>query len=227
MNNMRRAVACLAATDMDRVNVTAPGGQSVWIHRLLISGACGSLLILLVAVELHKKLVPATSYSSMLKRVKDYPNCGTSSPEQLALLKRKGVMLKGAASARLITAEAATHMLRPHAGLGQVLDAITAPPRAAPQAATAQPAARVKTEPGSSSTPSTAPGTPPHGAGSEPKAARHAPPIQPAGPRLPGQLGYWRRPLPSTRSVALCLVHGWRRGKPLALRSCTSRSGAT
>lgn len=88
------------------------------------------MLLLLVAFELHKKLLPASSWSSLLKRAKGQPGCGLASSEQLSLLKRSRVISKPAPSAFLVTADAAKAMFGKRPELKDVLEAITQLPDA-------------------------------------------------------------------------------------------------
>jgi hypothetical protein len=120
--------------EMDRVQVTNTSGQSVWINRLLISGTAGSVLIMLVAYELHKKLYSHKSWSSLLKKLKILPGCGLASAEQLALIKRAHVVSARASSAQLITVAAAQTMFSGAPELKQALDAICCLPNEAPPA---------------------------------------------------------------------------------------------
>ena len=116
--------------EMDRLQVINPTGQVVWINRIIISGAAGSVLVMLVAFELHKKLMPSSSWSSLLKRARNLPGCGLASTEQLVMLKRKGVISKPAPSAFLVTADAAHVMFNKKPELKEILDTITTKPAA-------------------------------------------------------------------------------------------------
>ena len=117
-----------AVTDLDRIQVHNVTGQAVWINRIIISGAAGSVLVMLVAFELHQKLLPASSWSSLLKRARNLPGCGLASTEQLIMLKKKRVISKPAPSAFLITADAARVMFDKRPELKEIMDTITAKP---------------------------------------------------------------------------------------------------
>ena len=119
-----------AVTEMDRLQVTNNTGQAVWINRIIISGAAGSVLVMLVAFELHQKLLPASSWSSLLKRARNLPGCGLASTEQLIMLKNKRVISKPAPSAFLVTADAAKVMFNKRPELKEILDTISLTPTA-------------------------------------------------------------------------------------------------
>ena len=119
-----------AAMEMDRLQVTDLTGGAVWIHRIIIGGAAGSVRVMLVASELHHKLLPAPSCSTLLKRVRNMPGCGLASAEQLSMLKRKGVISNRALSAFLVTADAARVMFNTRPQLKEILDTITMTPPA-------------------------------------------------------------------------------------------------
>ena len=110
-------IVCFAAREMtmemDKVHVTTPAGQNVWINRFIISGSGGSNMLMLVAYELFKKCKPPQrSWSSLQAKLKKLDGCGQASAEQLNLLKRAGVVSNGAPSVTLITVEATKTMFR-------------------------------------------------------------------------------------------------------------------
>lgn len=118
---------------MDRVQATNGAGRNVWINRVIVSGAGGSVMVMLVAYELFKKFqLPQKSWSSLQAKLKKLHGCGQASVEQLRLLRRVGVVSPAASSVTLITVAAAESMFEKAPELQAALSIICCMPKEIP-----------------------------------------------------------------------------------------------